>query len=178
MARAATLAIEGYGPEVLGWLVTTTGDPALAEEVFSQVAEDLWTSLERFRWDCAMRTWFYVLTRNALHRHRRSPRAKREVLASAITDVAQAVRTQTRPWLKTEVKDRFRALRDSLDEDSRALLILRVDRKMKWDEIARVLGEGETKQASARVRKRFSLLKAKLKERAEQMGLVQSPNDE
>ncbi|RLB46391.1 MAG: sigma-70 family RNA polymerase sigma factor [Deltaproteobacteria bacterium] len=173
LSGAATLSLESYGPELLGWLVTSTGDPDLAEEVFSQGAEDLWAGLEAFRWDCSMRTWLYVLARNALVRLRRSPRERREVLRSQISEVAAAVRTRTRPWIRSEVKDRFRVLRESLDEASRELLILRVDRQMAWEDIARVLGEpGDPGQASARIRKRFSLLKAKLHQEAEREGLL------
>ena len=83
------------------------------------------------------------------------------------------IRSRTRPWLRTEVKDRFTALRDELDEPERSLLVLRVDRRMSWAEIAKVLGEDD-ERAVPRIRKRFSLLKAKLHERAQEAGLLEA----
>lgn len=162
---AATIALEAYGPELLGYLVATCRDRAVAEEVFAMTCEDLWRGLPGFRWHCAMRTWLYVLARHAYARARRSPHDRPRIALSELGDVEARVRTATQPWLRTEVKDRFQALRDELDDDERALLVLRVDRRMSWAEIAEVLGE-EGQGADARLRKRFSLLKAKLHARA------------
>lgn len=170
---AATLALEGYGPEILGWLVATTRSHEVAEEVFSMLSEDLWKGLPSFRWDASMRTWLYVLARHAHARYRRSGFEKRRRPLSELSDVEAAVRSKTRPWLRTDVKDRFRALRDELSEDDRSLLVLRVDRRMAWADVTRVIGEeGEDKKAIARVRKRFSLLKERLHRRAQEEGLL------
>ncbi|MCB9593261.1 MAG: sigma-70 family RNA polymerase sigma factor [Sandaracinaceae bacterium] len=168
---AATSALEGYGSEILGYLVATCGDASVAEEVFSTMSEDLWKALPAFRWESSMRTWLYVLARNAHARYRRTPHEKRRANLSALGEVEAAIRTRTRPWLRTEVKDRFTALRDELDEGERSLLVLRVDRRMPWADIAQVLGEDDA-NAVPRIRKRFSLLKAKLHERARAAGLI------
>lgn len=162
-----------YGPEVLGWLAATTRDLALADDVYSQLAEDLWAGLPGYRGDASMRTWMYVLARNALHRVRRRSQRQREELRSHISDVAAQLRSATAPWQQTAVKDRFGALRAALDEPSQSLLILRVDRGMTWSEIAQILDEpGPPAAASARVRKRFSLLKSKLTALAAEQGLT------
>jgi len=118
-----------------------------------------------------VRTWLYVLARNAHARYRRSPHERRRRPLSELSDVEHRVRSQTRPWLRTDVKDRFSALRDELSEDERELLLLRIDRRMAWADIARVLGEDDPR-AVARVRKRFSNLKKKLHARARETGLV------
>ncbi len=172
LTGAATRALEGYGGELLGYLVAACGDASVAEEVFSMASEDLWKGLPTFRFESSVRTWLYVLARHAHARYRRSPHEKRRKELSAISDVAMQVRTATRPWLKTEVKDRFTALRDELAPEERELLILRIDRKMAWADIARVLGE-EDERAVPRVRKRFSLLKQRLHDRAREVGLIE-----
>ncbi len=169
---AATRALEGYGGELLGYLVAACGDASVADEVFAMACEDLWRGLPSFRFESSMRTWLYVLARHAHARYRRSPHERRRRELSEISEVALEVRTATRPWLKTAVKDRFTALRDELPEEDRELLILRVDRQMAWEDVARVLGEGEDPRAVARVRKRFSLLKQRLHERAREAGLI------
>ena len=127
-----------------------------------------------------MRTWLYTLARHARARLERSPhrRAARRASTSALSDAEAEVRSRTRPWLRTEVKDRFSALRDELPEDDRSLLVLRVDRRMGWDDIARVLGGDESaddegrRRVAARLRKRYSLLKERLRRRALEAGLL------
>jgi len=179
LAMAAELAIEGYGREVLGFLVTTLGSEQDASEVFSLLCEDLWRGLARFEWRCSMRTWLYVLARHARARHLRDPhrRAERNVPLSQISDVAERLRSRTLAHLRTEARDGLARLRNELTADERALLVLRVDRKLSWDDIATILEDepdGDRKKATARLRKRFQLLKAKLRRLAEQAGLLAS----
>lgn len=69
-------------------------------------------------------------------------------------------------------------IRDELAEDDRELLVLRVDRQMAYQDIARVtLGddaaEVEVAKRSAALRKRFERLKLEIRERAEREGLVE-----
>jgi RNA polymerase sigma-70 factor (ECF subfamily) len=180
MNAAATRTIEGYGPEVLGFLVTFLRDEADASDVFAQACEDLWNGLARFEGRSSMRTWFYTLARHAAARFRRSPhrRPGRHLGISQAGEAAARVRTGTLPHLRTEVKDRFAAIRDALDPEDRALLVLRVDRGLSWNDIARVLAPEESTtdaalgRAAARLRKRFQLVKEEIRARAEQSGLL------
>ena len=61
------------------------------------------------------------------------------------------------------------------DEEDRTLLVLRVDRALEWEEVARVtLGVAEPdatllKRETERLRKRFQLLKDELKGRAKEL---------
>jgi RNA polymerase sigma-70 factor (ECF subfamily) len=175
---AATLAVEEYGPEVLGFLISFLHDENDATEAFSQTCADLWSGLPRFEGRSSFRTWFYVLARHAASRLRRSPqrRAGRNVPMSEVTDIAEAVRSRTMPHLLTAVKSRFAAIREALPEEDRALLVLRVDRNMSWNDIARVLHPDESAEelarASARLRKRFQLLKDEIRALAREVGLV------
>jgi RNA polymerase sigma-70 factor (ECF subfamily) len=176
---AATHAIEAYGPELLGFLTNLMGSQSDATEVFSQAAEDMWRGLPTFGFRCSMRTWLYVIARHAAARFRRTPWHRAECQASqeALEAVVARTRTATLPWLKTDVKDRWRSLRDSLEPDDRTLLVLRVDRRMEWKEIARiVLGDASPDMAtltreSDRLKKRFQLLKEDLRRRARAAGL-------
>jgi RNA polymerase sigma-70 factor, ECF subfamily len=178
---AAALAIELYGGEVLGFLHAVARDEDLAHEAFSVFSEDLLRGLPSFRWDASLRTWCYALARNALHRLRRDPRrrAKNNVSlsnrAADISAIVEQVRTQTMPFLKTEIKDELRRLRDSLDPDDHALLVLRIDRKMSWRDIARALpgDDGqELDRRAATLRKRFERAKTMLRELATARGLI------
>jgi RNA polymerase sigma-70 factor (ECF subfamily) len=178
---AATLAIQVYGGELLGFLVNVTGSESDAAEVFSQLAEDMWRGLPAFEFRCSMRTWLYLIARHAVARFRRTPWHRAECRAGdddALNALVARTRTLTQPWLKTDVKDRWRSLREALDTDDRSLLVLRVDRKMEWKEIARItLGEASPDAAALtregdRLKKRFQLLKDDLRRRARAAGLI------
>jgi len=147
---AATLALRTYGPELYGFLASQLGNEADTGEVFSQLTEDLWRGLPGFEWRCSLRTWLYLLARHATSRFRSSPwnRGGRTGDSKLDAQIAE-VRSHTEPWLRTEVKDRLRRLRDSLAPDDRLLLTLRLDRQLAWNEVALVtLGE-ETATADA-----------------------------
>ncbi|HEY2510899.1 MAG TPA: sigma-70 family RNA polymerase sigma factor [Polyangiaceae bacterium] len=183
--QAATVALRGYGPEVLGFLMAASGDEAAASELFSDASEALWRSLPTFAWKCSLRTWTYAIARNLLrHRARDAMRAKkREGGGDSVVDqVAQAVRTETLAFLRTERKTRLQELRDALPEEERMLLVLRVDRQLAWKDLARVLGEGqggvqmsdeEAAKEAARLRKQFQLVKDRLRELAKKEGLLE-----
>jgi RNA polymerase sigma-70 factor (ECF subfamily) len=181
---AVAAAIDAYGPEVFGFLVSRLRDEDVAGDVFSQTCEDLWRTIARFEWRCSMRTWLYKLARSSASHHERSPhnRGERKVRLSQVSAVADRVRSRTVEYLRTEVKDGFARLREELDPDDQALLTLRVDKNLDWNDIARVLAdddlEGEAlTRASARLRQRFKTLKERLRERAVETGLIPPPDE-
>ncbi len=177
--QAATQALESYGPELYGFLVNVMGGAADAAEVFSQTAEDLWRGLPSFGSRCSVRTWMYLLARHAAARYRRSPWNRGGRTGDSQLDALVAgARSRTEPWLRTDVHDRWQELRESLDPDDRALLVLRVDRDLSWSDVARVmLGSdepdvSELARETTRLRKRFQLLKEELRKRARAAGLI------
>jgi RNA polymerase sigma-70 factor (ECF subfamily) len=93
-------------------------------------------------------------------------------LSPEMEEIATRARSATPSYLQTGVRRRVAALRADLDPDDRQLLLLRVNRGLAWDEVARVLLDDEeaTAEAIARkaasLRKRFERLKASLRERA------------
>jgi RNA polymerase sigma-70 factor (ECF subfamily) len=179
LRAAATASVEGYGSEVLGFLVTFLRDEDDACDAFAQACEDLWRGLDHFERRSSLRTWFYALARHAAARLRRAPerRPERRAPLSELTEVADRLRSRTLPHLRTDVKDRFAAIRNALEKDDRALLVLRVDRGMSWDQIARIYAEDDLSEAAlarigARLRKRFQLVKDEIRTRAREAGLL------
>jgi RNA polymerase sigma-70 factor (ECF subfamily) len=173
----ATRAIVGYGPEILGVLFAMHGNHDEAGEVFAQFCEDLWRGLPGFAGRSTLRTWAYTLARNASHRRRQKERQARRQLpiSQVVSRVADKVRTQTFDYLKSQVKSGVRKLRESLPPDDQLLLVLRVDKDLGWDELAEVMnGEpvADRKREAARLRKRFQLVKERLREMAHKEGLV------
>ena len=178
---AATLTVEAYGREVLGFLIARLGEQD-GNEVFSDVLEDVWNGLPGFAWRSSLRTWLYTLARHAISHHARGARRRREAPLDTSADlsaVVQRVRTETAVHMRTPVKNRFRELRGKLTEEQQNLLILRIDRDLSWRELVLVMSEGEPPEseeeitkASARLRQRFQTAKDRLRELAEAEGLL------
>jgi RNA polymerase sigma-70 factor (ECF subfamily) len=179
--QATTEAMRGYGPEIFGFLYGLLRSDETASDVFSLFAEDLWRGLPGFAWECTLRTWAYTLARRAAYRHvRKAKRALGGMMPSPLSshDLVAHVRTTTLAFLKTEKKTRLRALREELPPDDQVLLVLRLDKELAWDELARILADDEAqdeatrKRAAARLRKRFQVVKERLIARAREEGLV------
>jgi RNA polymerase sigma-70 factor (ECF subfamily) len=182
--RAATLLLEGYGREIFGFLVARLRDRDAASDVFSQFTEDLWRGLEGFRWQCSARVWSYTLARHAASRYIDDVRRRRGrdiplSRAGPLSEIAEKIRTGTRAGARTESRSRIAQLRESLPVEDQTLLILRVNRKLGWREIAQImLRDGETpededlEKEAGRLRKRYQLAKDKLRQMAVEQGLV------
>ena len=181
---AATTAIKGYGPEVLGFLVALVKTEEDAAEVFQRVCESLWTGIGGFGWRSSFRTWIYAIARHAAFRFLSAPARWRELRLSAAgpaSALEAQVRTNTLPHLRTVNKDRVTRLRERLTPEEQALLVLRIDRRLAWREIAWVLVDPETqpteedlRRATVRGRKRFERITAQLRSLALQEGLLES----
>jgi RNA polymerase sigma-70 factor (ECF subfamily) len=184
VGEAAERALRGYGPEVYGFLSALHRDETAAADVFAVWSERLWLGLGGFGWGCSLRTWAYAVARNCSVSHLRSAqrRARREApapISELAARVAEEVRTRTHTFQRTEVKSKMAALREGLSQEDQALLTLRIDRKLEWNDIARVMlaeeGEPEAaalKRESQRLRKRFQTVKERLVEMARREGIL------
>jgi RNA polymerase sigma-70 factor (ECF subfamily) len=182
--RAATALLEGYGRELLGFLIAHLRDRDAASEVFSQFTEDLWRGIDGFRWQCTARVWSYTLVRHAASRYIKDARRRRGrqvslSRAGPLSAIEAKIRTATLAAVRTEARSRVAQLRETLPPEDQTLLILRVNRKLGWKEIAQVMVyEGETvsddvlEKEAVRLRKRYQLAKDKLRRLAEAQGLV------
>lgn len=179
--RAATWTIEVYGAEIGRFLSGRTGNEADAKDVFAIFCEDLWRGLPRFEWRCTLRGWAYTIARHSELRYAASPQRRKDQIIT-LSDAHTVMRPDTRtpPYRRTDVKDRFREIRSRLGDEDQLILILRVDRNLGWKDIACVLGGPEAPSTSdggreeARIRKRFQLVKERLRRWAEQDGLLPS----
>lgn len=187
-AKATRLMLLTYGNEVYDLLHALHRDGADADDAFSLFAEGLWQSMARFERRCSPRTWAYAVARRASLRQRRAERraAAEPVLrlTPELADLAERLRTETSPLFRTERRSRLLELRDALPEDDRLVLMLRVDRRLTWDELVVVLygdtsldEEGRVREA-ARLRKRFQLVRERLREAARRAGLLRTTEEE
>jgi RNA polymerase sigma-70 factor (ECF subfamily) len=124
--QAATAALEGLGPSVLGYLGSLHEEDD-ARDVFSAFAEDLWRGLPGFRRECSLRAWAFRLAWHASARFRRDPFRRRgeRLPPSAASRLAASIAGASQ--LPGGRRDALRQLREALDPEERTLLVLRID---------------------------------------------------
>jgi RNA polymerase sigma-70 factor (ECF subfamily) len=178
---AVTRTIRRYGPEILGMMEARLRDAGRADEAFAWFSEDLWSSMKGFRGACSMRTWAHAVARNSTKRY--VERALRfDPLRVPLSQVSQASALQVAPLTPDSARKaeqmgaRVEQLRAGLDEEEQALLTLRVDKGLDWREVALVFlyeggtpSEGDLVRESARLRKRFQLVKRRLRSQASEL---------
>ena len=176
-----TLALERYGPEILGVLAVQLRSTADASEAFSMFSEALWSGVPGFQWRCSLRAWAHRIARHAALRWAtagaRSPERNLSMEQGGVLELAEQVRSSTLVHLRSEVKSKVRRLREELPQAEQMLLILRVDRALEWSEIASALADHdleaeELKREAARLRKRFQLVTDKLRDLARERGIL------
>jgi RNA polymerase sigma-70 factor (ECF subfamily) len=170
--EAATAAIRGYGPSILGYLCSLL-DEDDARDVFSTFAENLWRGLEGFRGECSLRAWAYRLAWNAASSFRRDPYRRRRARLPTTAASRLAATVSPDSGLGRGRHARLGLLRESLDPEERTLLVLRIDKELEWDEIAAVLAADGRPISSVALRKRFERLKAKLADLAREQGFIE-----
>jgi RNA polymerase sigma-70 factor (ECF subfamily) len=180
LAGAVERALEGYGQEIMRLMASVLHDYERSRDAFSLFSENLLRGLSGFRWESSFRTWAYRLARNACYQVMHAPAGREQpVTRSQIPEEVIRQRSETRPWQRTSVKERFRALRESLEPQERMLLLLRVDQRLSWEEVARVMADGdgtptdaELKRKAAALRQQFQRIKTHLRSMAEEEGLI------
>jgi RNA polymerase sigma-70 factor, ECF subfamily len=182
--RATALTLRLYSSEVFGFLVAVHRDRDDADDAFALLCKRLWETLARFTWSCSLRTWVYLLARHASADVRRSKqRGQGRCVAlgedGELPEQAAQVRTETQSILRTEKRTAFAELCLALPPEDRELLVLRVDRELTWRDVALVMagpegltGERAIAQECARLRKRFQLVREKLRELGRERGLL------
>lgn len=163
---ATNLVLDAYGAELYGFAMAITADEIDAEDVFAHTAADVLRQLPSFRGDCSIRAWAYRLVRHAWLRQLREPMRRRPL--SETPDLFERTKTITQTFRRPEVKEALDAIRGDLGPEDQTLLILRVDRRLTWREIARVFSPAEVTndealaKRAATLRKRFDRLKEEL----------------
>ncbi len=171
---AATEAIRGFGPKILGYLQSVLRDEADAHDAFSMFAERLWRGIEGFRGESSFRTWAFKIAWNAALNVRDDAwrRLGRRFESGEASRLAEEVRTRTGARVERQ-RDALAVLRDALSPEEQTLLVLRLDQQLPWEEIAVVLSAEGTPVEAPALRKRFERLKQRLGKLAQDNGLVE-----
>lgn len=163
---AFELGVQGYGPEVLGYLSAVLRDDAMAREAYATLLEQLWLGLAKFEGGSSFRTWMYAFAFRLAARQRRTLRRRREQPLGS-QDFLDSVRPSTALYRRTEARDWLTRTRAQLGASEQSLLVLRVDRGLGWDEVAAVMNV-----PAAALRKRFERIKERLREAAQRDGVL------
>lgn len=170
---AVTVALRGFGPQILGYLQAVLRSTEDGSEAFSRFGEALWVGIDTYARRSSFKAWAYTVAWHAALRCVNDPHRKRAVpLVAEAAELCEEVRTATAPYLKTTNKAHLAALRESLTPEDQTLLILRLDRGLSWAEIGEVLTESGEVASDAALRKRFERVKDRLRELAIAQGLV------
>jgi RNA polymerase sigma-70 factor (ECF subfamily) len=171
--EAASVAIQAHGPAVFLYL-SRLAAPDDALDVFQQWAEDVWRGLPGFRRECRLRTWAFKLAYHALSRFHREPyQARRQRLPSSAASRLAASVAQSSAMAGAVRLEQLRQLEGELAPEDRALLHLRHDRELSWDEVAEIISAGESPPVTAvALRKRYERVKERLGRLARDAGLL------
>jgi len=174
LPATASAILRGYGPAVLRYLQGLVRDEDRADDVFSQLCEDLWRGLPEFRGDSSVRLWVYTLAWHAFLRAERDAyrRHGTPLITEELSRVAAEVRSTTALHLKSEARDAIARLREQLSPVEQSLLVLRVDRGLSWAEVSAVMSTPEDPIDSRAAAKRFQRVKDKLRALAAEAGLL------
>jgi RNA polymerase sigma-70 factor, ECF subfamily len=158
---ALRLVLETYGAELHGFLRAGLRDEIHAAEAYAQLCEDIWRGLPSYRGEASVRTWAYRLARHAAFRLRvRDPRRREASLSEARTSqlVFRAATSNQRAESRRAL---YARLREELSDEERELLLLRVDRALAWEDIARIVDDGASAASSEAIAKRSAALRKK-----------------
>jgi RNA polymerase sigma-70 factor (ECF subfamily) len=167
---AATVALQDLGPPILGWLRAIHGSDD-GDEVFAEFAERLWKGLPAFRGESPLRGWAYRIAWNASHSFRDEAWRRRRVRL-ATSAASRLAADLSRSMASPREDGRLARLRELVSPEDHALLVLRLDRDMAWEEIAGVLSTPGAPVKTAALRKRFERLKERLARLAREEGLA------
>lgn len=163
-------AIDGYGGELLGFLVKMTGSDAAGQDAFQDLCIMLWEQLPDFRWQSTFRTWAYRVARGAIRDQTSNREVRLNTHAAAALRADDLTRTATLAFRKTESRDELRAALAELSASDREIVVLRIYDRMSWKDIARVVSDepdleaDELTRQAASLRKKFERAKAQLRE--------------
>jgi RNA polymerase sigma-70 factor (ECF subfamily) len=168
---AVTVAVRGYGPQILTYLHAVLRSADDGNEAFSRFCEDLWTGIGTYTRKTTFKAWAYTVAWHAALRVVQDPQRRRRTPLGEdqVNRLVEEVRSLTAPHLLTANKAHLTEMRASLEPSEQTLLILRLDRGLSWREIVEVLDDGSTE---ASLRKRFERIKEHLRALATERGLL------
>lgn len=145
-------------PGLIGFATSLIGDSEVAAEAVGDVFAAVWQRRDVWQPITAQSYLFGAVRNRVLNYRRSASRASAAFRRARPEDFAQ--RGEVDPDAQLLASERYRVVQEALQELSepqRTLLLLRWQRQMPWDEIARILGISSTavQQQHSRLLKRL-----------------------
>ena len=109
------------------------------EDLFQEIALQVWHSVEAYRGDCAATTWIYRVALNTAlawrRRERKHGEGRQDIETAAALLIAPSGRDPRLEWIYDRIAE--------LDEASRSLALLMLD-GFSYREMSQILGIGES----------------------------------
>ncbi len=109
------------------------------EDLFQEIALQVWHSIEAYRGDSAPTTWIYRVALNTAlswqRRERKHERGRQDIEAATGLLIAPSVRDPRLDWIYERISE--------LDESNRSLALLMLD-GFSYREMSQILGLGES----------------------------------
>jgi DNA-directed RNA polymerase specialized sigma24 family protein len=172
--RAATLVIQTYGKPVHRYFLSVFRDEDDAADAHSQWAERLWRGMAFFEGRSTVRCWTYrIATHVALGMRDEAWRRRRVRLSSGrASQLAAEERSRGAREVEHEQQE-LDLLRAELSGADQALLVMHVDQRLSWAEIAGAMAAEGDRANVAALQQRYTRLKKRIGRLARARGLVQ-----
>ncbi len=171
---AAAELIRVHGARVREYLCSLLRDPDVADDAYSFFCEWTLQAMWRYRGEASLRTWAFGIAYNAARRVRSEAYRRRRRTLHTRDVVEIPDRKSTVSAVRRErAARRLEELRRHLSEEDQNLLALRVEQRLEWEEIVRVLHSGGERVTSQALRKRFERLKDRIGRLARELGVYE-----
>lgn len=171
---AAAELVRVHGGRVHEYLRALLRDPDVADDAYSLFCEWTLGAMSSYRGESSLRTWAFGIAYNAARRVRSEAyrRRKRTLRTRELLELAG--RASTSSALRRErAAKRLDELRRHLTDEDQNLLALRVDQRLEWEEIVRVLKSGGESVTAPALRKRFERLKGRIGRLGRELGVFE-----
>ncbi|HLL85235.1 MAG TPA: hypothetical protein VK420_21370 [Longimicrobium sp.] len=176
---AAELACSHHGAEILGWLCAVLLDNESAKTTYDAFKAELATELWTFRGEYPVRISMYSLARKLAMKNVRPPSRVDSPIGASVGPTRSQEDGQARTPQDLNASALVR-MREVLEPEERMILVLRVDRGMSWEDVARVMENPPTqatlRECATRLRRYFQRTKERLRELAARQGLLPDPS--
>ena len=156
--QAYETVIDAHYPSVYRFLLFLTGQPHLAEDLTQEAFTAAWAALDRFQGHASIRTWLHRIAYNTFVDAQRR-RARDGALTRQLEEAPPGTAADpVAEILAAEQLTQLHRALEGLDQDDRAVLLLRYVEGLSHRQIARVLDRpnGTVRWLTSRALKRLA----------------------
>jgi RNA polymerase sigma-70 factor (ECF subfamily) len=129
---------DGHGVRVFGYLRAIMKNDRDAKEVFAKFSRLVHKDIGSCPSDGSLKSWLYGIAYRVMVEHMKERKTRCDFQFARTEQRASHARASIDRWDQSSVKDVLRELCSQLPENQQTIFILRVDRNMDWEELARV----------------------------------------